>query len=268
METRCFNRYWVGVVCAGLIFTCGYANQAASQAETGTLLKSAKTDFAHLPRNIIEDSKDTFTRRDNFAALLIAGGASAAMHNDGADDRIARHFEKHNTLHGFADESLNIVGGPAAHFSATALWYALSVKSQDEFNKERAWTMMRALSVTGAVTVSLKAARGNNSPNGSPWAWPSGHTSSSFTVASVLDEFYGPRVGIPAYILASAVAYRMMDTGDHWGSDVVFGATLGWVVGHSVAGKHKKLELAGFEMVPCIPTCNGPVTGINLVKLF
>ena len=26
--------------------------------------------------------------------------------------------------------------------------------------------------------------------------WPGGHTSSSFTVASVLDEFYGPKVDL------------------------------------------------------------------------
>jgi hypothetical protein len=30
----------------------------------------------------------------------------------------------------------------------------------------------------------------------------SGHAASSFTVASMLDEYYGPNVGIPAYVLA------------------------------------------------------------------
>jgi membrane-associated phospholipid phosphatase len=29
----------------------------------------------------------------------------------------------------------------------------------------------------------------------------------------------------------------MMDEGDHWASDVLFGAVLGWVVGHTVAGR-------------------------------
>jgi hypothetical protein len=60
----------------------------------------------------------------------------------------------------------------------------------------------------------------------------------------------------------------MMDTGDHWGSDVVFGATLGWVVGHTIAGKHKKLEVAGFELLPYMPTANDPAAGICLVKQF
>lgn len=128
--------------------------------------------------------------------------------------------------------------------------------------------MMTALSVTGLVTVGLKAIRDNETPNGGIWAWPSGHTASSFTVASVLDEFYGPKVGIPAYALASLVAYRMMDTGDHWGSDVVFGVTLGWVVGHTIAGKHKNLELAGFELMPYVTDVGGAASGICLVKQF
>ena len=94
-------------------------------------------------------------------------------------------------------------------------------------------------------------------------------SSSSFTVASVLDEFYGPEVGVPAYILASLVGYRMTVEGDHWASDVVFGATLGWVVGHTVAGKHKEIEVAGFKVLPYTMDSSGhPVVGINLLKRF
>ena len=51
-----------------------------------------------------------------------------------------------------------------------------------------------------------------------------GYKLHSFTVASVLDEQYGPKVGIPAYLVASFVGFRMMDAGDHWLSDVLFGA--------------------------------------------
>jgi membrane-associated phospholipid phosphatase len=128
--------------------------------------------------------------------------------------------------------------------------------------------MMTALSVTGLVTVGLKGIRDNETPNGKSWAWPSGHTSSSFTVAAVLDEFYGPKVGIPAYVLASLVGYRMADTGDHWASDVVFGATLGWVVGHTIAGKHKELEIAGLTVLPYMGNTDGSPKGISIVKQF
>ncbi len=127
---------------------------------------------------------------------------------------------------------------------------------------------MTALSVTWVTTMGLKAIRDNETPNGKSWAWPSGHISSSFTAASVLDEFYGPKVGIPAYVLASLVGYRMADTGDHWASDVVFGAALGWVVGHTVAGKHKELEVAGFKLLPYMGGTDGSAVGISFVKQF
>ena len=130
----------------------------------------------------------------------------------------------------------------------------------------RAAVMIRALSLTDMATMGLKAARNNKTPADDDWAWPSGHTSTSFAVASVLDEFYGPKVGIPAYTAASLVALRMMDQEDHWASDVVFGAALGWVVGHTVAGKGELPEIAGFKIVPCLISQRG--SSISLFKRF
>ncbi len=266
------NGFWLKVMCLGMIL----ANRFAARANEPPLIKSgdgsyffksAKVDLANWPDRILEDSGDTFFRIDNICALLLAGGASIAMHQH-ADKEIAERLDEHTVFHGFADESLNGLGFPGTHFAATSLWYALAAENRDEFNKERAWTMMTALAVTGVVTTGLKAIRDNETPNDRSWAWPSGHTSSSFTVASVLDEFYGPKVGIPAYALACLVAYRMMDTGDHWASDVVFGATLGWVVGHTIAGKHKKLEFAGFEVLPYVAAGDTAVMGIGLIKHF
>ena len=190
------------------------------------------------------------------------------MHNTHADTNIERHFDKHSSLHGFEDEALNVLGHPMTHFGASALWYFLSAENEDDLNRQRAWTMRTALSLTWVATTGLKLARNNETPNGKDYAWPSGHTSSSFTVASVLDEFYGPKVGIPAYIAASAVAYRMMDTGDHWASDVVFGATLGWIVGHTVAGRNKKLEIAGFDLVPYVGSTEESTVGVGFLKQF
>jgi membrane-associated phospholipid phosphatase len=232
--------------------------------------ESVKVDAHRLPHRFIEDSKYTFLRTDNITALLLAGGASIAMHNTEADDNIWKNCRSHHVFHGFTDESLNIIGSPAMHFPAAGLWYAIAAENKDELNKGRAYTMLTALSISGATTLGLKAIRNDRPPNGKGWAWPSGHTSSSFTVASVLDEFYGHKVGVPAYLLATVVAYRMVDTGDHWASDCVFGAVLGWVVGHSVAGKYKQLEIAGFDVLPyTVPTVNdNTAMGISLVKQF
>ncbi len=221
----------------------------------------------YMPDRIISDANATFMRTDNMIALLLAGGAGIAMHNTDADNDIADSFDR-RVFNDFTEESLDHIGNPHTHFAVAGIWYMWSLGGQDEFNQDRAWTMLSALSVNGLVTLGLKAIVHNKTPNGKSWAWPSGHTSSSFTVAAVLDEFYGPKVGIPAYIVATLVGLRMMDTGDHWASDVVFGATLGWVVGHTIAGKHKELEIAGFKVVPYTASMEGPVIGVNLVKRF
>lgn len=258
-----------------LIFLCAVftsANVSAQQQtapKTNNLwLESVKADSAEFPEKLFEDTKNVFLRNDNIVALLLAGGASVVMNKDDIDERVAEHFRRHPSLEDFWDKTFNIVGSPAFHFPAVAAWYAISADNQNDLNKQRAVTMLSAITINGVVTLGLKAVRNNDTPDGDDWAWPSGHTSSSFTIASVLHEFYGLKVGIPAYVLAGLVAYRMMDTGSHWASDIVFGATLGWVVGHTVAGKHKNLEVAGFEVLPYLGNSYNPAIGVNLLKFF
>ncbi len=126
--------------------------------------------------------------------------------------------------------------------------------------------MLRALTLTDLTTIGLKAARNNKTPAGDKWGWPSGHTSTCFAAASVLDELYGHKVGIASYTLASLVATRQLDQRDHWASDIVFGAALGWTIGHTVAGG-KQPEIAGFKVVPSL-IGQRAAAGISLVKSF
>ncbi|MFI4912737.1 MAG: phosphatase PAP2 family protein [Sedimentisphaeraceae bacterium JB056] len=240
----------------------GNTNAGDLSSATGSLYEDIKT----LPQLVLDDMHDVYLREDNFIALSLAGAASIAMHNNGNDDKIADNFADHKNLSEFGDRSLDFIGGPGQHFAFSGLWYLIAAANDDELNKERAWIMLESLSVTGFTTLTLKVARDNETPNGKPLAWPSGHTSSSFTVASVLDEFYGPGVGIPAYILAGTVGYRMMETGDHWGSDVVFGAVLGYITGHSIAGEKKsQLKIGEFSVLPYFqPQLNNDFEGMGI----
>lgn len=232
------------------------------------LFDSLYDDVWTIPHTYTTTGIDILTEDDNLMALLMAAGGGIALRTSGADDRIADDFERKPAFRDkWSDEGLAIVGGPGFHFAAAGLWYAIAHNSDDEFNKGRAWKMIEALSITGATTLGLKLAVNDDCPNGKPLAWPSGHTSSSFTVAAVLDEFYGPQVGFPAYIGAGLVAYRMMDTGDHWASDVVFGMVLGHIVGHQVAGDGK-MELAGFEVLPYLNSDQQTSFGLSFAKTF
>lgn len=264
-NSKCF---WLVFVYLVSLLAISCSGQTENIVSDSLWKQSIKTDLSVFPNRLWEDSRDTFSQKDNMLTLLLTGGASVIMHHDNTDNKIAEYFERHQVFGNFLDSSLDIIGSPASHFPATFLWYAISTDKQDELNKERAWTMMSALTVNSIVTLGLKLIRNNDTPKSDWLGWPSGHTSSSFTVASVLHEFYGLKVGIPAYIVASLVGCRMMDAGDHWASDVVFGATLGWVVGHTIANKHEKLEVAGFKILPYTTTMEYPIMGVCLAKRF
>ncbi|MFA6186215.1 MAG: phosphatase PAP2 family protein [Phycisphaerae bacterium] len=231
---------------------------------TGVFMKDAKA----FPKIFLEDTKKTYFNSGNLMLLLMAGGGSIALH-DRADEKIGNHFEEHRSLPKDLDNFTDMAGNPGIHFAATGIWYWAASSKKDDLNMQRSWIMFRALAVTGATTLMLKGIANNHSPNGASLAWPSGHTSSSFTVAAVLDEFYGPKIGIPAYLAAGFVGYRMMDSGDHWASDVLFGGVLGYVVGHAIAGENKNFNIAGFKIAPFTPTLGDrPAPGIALAKEF
>jgi membrane-associated phospholipid phosphatase len=231
------------------------------------LLRSANaelTDFNDLASRFLGDVNETFTKSNNLAALLLTGGASIVLHNTDADRNLNDNFNSHRAFNDTSDKAFDLAANPAIHIGAAGIWYLFS----DESNQQRALTMLSALAITDTVTFSLKAIVNTERPNGNDFAFPSAHTASSFCVASVLDEYYGPQVGVPAYIGAALVGWRMMDSGDHWASDVLFGGTLGFVVGHSVAAKHKPIEIAGFKVEPMVSFGINPSSGIALVKRF
>ncbi|MBN2019552.1 MAG: phosphatase PAP2 family protein [Sedimentisphaerales bacterium] len=226
------------------------------------------TDIGDFASRFLDDANETFIKPNNIAALLLASGAGVILHNSDADRNLNDNFERHRAFNDTTDKTFDLIGNPAIQIGSAGIWYLFGHANADELNKQRAMTMLSALAITDTVTFGLKAIVNTERPNGDNHSFPSAHTASSFCAASVLDEYYGPKVGIPAYIAASLVGWRMMDSGDHWASDVLFGATLGFIVGHSAAGKHKQLEIAGFQVEPLLSLNVNSATGICLVKRF
>ena len=138
--------------------------------------------------------------------------------------------------------------------------------TKDVKEHEVAKSLTKALAVNGATTLVLKAAANTRSPDNDRYAWPSGHTSSAFTVAAVLNEHYGPWVGVPSLALAGLVGYQRLDSRVHDFSDVVFGAMLGYVVGTSIARDEEARfpEIFGMTVVPF----NDPQTGASGIALM
>ena len=234
--------------------------EPASADPAGCTPFSFEDDWNALPSEFCDDLESAFSDR-NLCVLLVAGGVSYVVHET-LDDDVERGFHNHRNRWGEGQEFFAAIGNPGHQFAAIGGMYLYSLHAQDAEVHDLSKTLFNAVAITGLSTIALKATIGRNteSPNGEgdPFvgAWPSGHTSSTFAFAAVLDEYYGPKVGVPAYILAGLAGWERIDDGEHDLSDVVFGAALGYVIGKTVAADH----LARFCGMDCQPLVD-PATG-------
>jgi hypothetical protein len=81
--------------------------------------------------------------------------------------------------------------------------------------------------LTLGTTYILKYAVNERRPNGGTQSFPSGHSSISFSSAEFMRKRYGWEYGIPAYALASFVAYSRVEANEHHPHDVIAGAAIG-----------------------------------------
>ena len=97
---------------------------------------------------------------------------------------------------------------------------------------------MRAQLVAQGLTFALKRTTRRRRPEGKGFSFPSGHTTVSFASATVLQQHFGWKIGLPAYAVASYVAASRVQMKRHYLSDVTFGAALGIMAGRTVSIGH------------------------------
>ena len=212
-----------------------------------------------------DDAVATATNPWAIVGIVAAGASGIAINATGVDDTVANHFTKHHPqLSHFWDNVGDAGGNPGTHFAITGAMYFASLAANDKVNYEKATTMMNALIISDLFVVFLKGAANTRSPNGDPWGWPSGHTSSSFTFATVILEEYGPWAGVPAMAFATFVGYERIDARNHDFSDVISGALIGIAVGHAVTQNHMP-RILGFDVVPYVDPASGAI-GVSASK--
>jgi membrane-associated phospholipid phosphatase len=122
---------------------------------------------------------------------------------------------------------------------------------QDKELRKTGLMMAEAIFINGIITQGLKIIMGRSRPyrntgnhdmdifeiefDDKENSFPSGHTSTAFTVATVLsqriDNFYA---SLGLYSLASLTALHRIYNDKHWFSDTILGAALGTVIGLKV----------------------------------
>jgi membrane-associated phospholipid phosphatase len=125
-------------------------------------------------------------------------------------------------------------GGSAMVPLVGALFVAGRFAPQGQF-RAASYDFAQAMIVNGAYTGLLKYTVKRGRPDGSDsLSFPSGHTSTAFSLAGVANHHYGWKVGLPIYALAAGIGLTRIEQDRHHLSDVIAGATLGFVVGRTV----------------------------------
>lgn len=238
-------------------------------AHPGDFWRSAGNDAKTILPSVWDDTKATFTNGVSLGLLAAAGVSGGLIAGTGLDEEVADDYDRRKGGHGsYLNTTWDMVGdvggNPGTHFAIGGAMYVLSLAANDTANYEKSKTLINALAINGMLTLALKGAFNTESPNGDPFGWPSGHTSSSFCLATVLYNEYGPAAGLPALAFASFVGYERVDARNHDLSDVVGGAFIGVAVAHAVCQNHKPTIL-GMEVVPFMGE-KGDAMGLALYK--
>ena len=228
---------------------------------------TVERDIKNMPADLWRDTKLVYVNPVNLVILGTAYGGSLALQQTGVDKSVEDHFERaHRHFNKEWRDGFAAAGNPGTHFALAGAWYLLGQQTLDEKTYDVGKTMFSALMINGLTVLIGQSATYDRGPNGERGTFPSGHTSSSFVMASVLHRAYGHAVGAPLYGLAALVAAERIDSGEHYMSDVVMGGVLGLVIGHTVAAGREP-EFYGWKLVPYVSPHSGS-TGVALSKTF
>jgi membrane-associated phospholipid phosphatase len=202
---------------------------AASPAPSGevTARGDGRRTMARLPANLVWSAIGVL-HADNLGPLLAGGAAGAAA--SFFDDDVREHVQASDW-----GESFETGAGPVWSTVFVAGMFTAGRLSNGARFRAMTYDMLDAAIVNFVYTGVVKVAVGRERPNSQDEkSFPSGHTSNSFALAAVAERHYGWKLGVPAYLLAGLVGASRIQQDKHYLSDVVAGATLGYIVGRTV----------------------------------
>ena len=201
-----------------------------------SLLKDTGRDFVSFPQR-----KSTW--------VLLAAGGALALAAHPADDYVEAHIVGNPTADGIFAVG-KVLGNAYFQIGASAAMYIVGQQlTKDGDTRTHRLThigfdIIRAQIVAQALVHGIKISAQRDRPTGDCCAFPSGHATSAFAAASVLERHFGYRGSWPALVAASYVAASRLVDNRHFLSDVIFGAALGEAIGWTVVGRHGKPKFA------------------------
>jgi membrane-associated phospholipid phosphatase len=145
----------------------------------------------------------------------------------------------------------NTYGNLAFQFPLAIGWWAIGHGVHSSRGADAGRDLVRAQISAVSWTYLVKYSVNRTRPNGDPRSFPSGHASATFATASVLEQHYGWKLGLPVFGAATYTAVERVRADKHWASDVVAGALVGVLAGRTVTIRLRQQKVAiGAEAVP------------------
>jgi hypothetical protein len=215
------------------------------------LLHNLGDDLKHLPR------KDT--------VYWLAGGGVAALAVHPADDDINQHFAGTGSADKFWKPG-QVIGNTAVLLGAGAATYLVGRGKKSNRVQHIGMDEIEAELLAGGIVFGIKESVRRDRPstaetsNATGFSFPSGHAAATFAAATVLQQHLGYKAGIPTYLVASYVAMSRLHENVHFASDVVFGATIGIIVGRTVTWHGRNF----YASPMLLPKGGGVIVNVNV----
>jgi len=186
---------------------------------------------------------------ENFGPLLV--GSAATMVSLPFDENLSDALREE---HGWVDTSGNVIGSAVTLAATTGTLLLITPFTEDQKFKSFSFTLAQAGILNSAMISLLKLSVSRERPNGeNDNSFASFHASSTTAVATVLQHYYGWKWGVPAYAVAGFVAYSRLEGEKHYLSDVIFGATLGYIAGMTaIRGTDRSVTRRRLAVYPII----------------
>ena len=223
--------------------------------------KPTRGFFSALGHNLKDDVKH-LPRKNSL--YFLAGGSAAALAIHPEDDKINRRLEGTGGAHTFFKPG-KIIGQTPVLLGAGAAAYLIGRGKGNGRLQHLGMDEIEAELLTEAIVIGLKETVRRKRPlqddgtRPTGFAFPSGHAAATFAAATVLQQHLGYRAGIPTYLVASYVAMSRLHENVHKASDVVFGATVGTIVGRTVTWHGRNF----YASPMLIPKGGGIIVSVN-----
>src|SRR3954453_584098 len=185
-----------------------------------------------------------FLSVENAEVLGIGGAAAGGAH--AADEPVAIWVQ---TTEPSTWVGADTYGSQWTHIPVAVAWWAIASLAGSDKNAAAGRDLLRAQLSVVSWSYAIKLAAHRTRPNGDPHGFPSGHASTSFASAMVLQAHYGWKLGLPAFLLAGYTGASRVIANQHWTSDVVFGAAVGIASGRTVT-LHMRDTRVSFAPLP------------------